>query len=86
VISVFRFWYLQTEMRKTQLASRLARRSGVTRAEAADQLDHVVHKIISNLRSGKPAALLGLGHFEPGETWRFRFDPQSEKDPNDQGK
>ncbi len=72
-------------MRKTQLASKLARRSGVSRAEAADQLDQVVHKIVSNLRQGKPANLPGLGHFEPGEPWHFQFDAKSPKGPNDQG-
>ena len=66
-------------MRKTQLTSRLARQSGVTKAEAADQLDRVVHQIVTKLRKGRPAALPGLGHFEPGETWKFEFDG---KDPN----
>ena len=72
-------------MRKTQLASKLAQRSGVTRAEAADRLDQVVHKIVTNLRKGKPATLPGLGHFQPGETWHFEFDPKSPKGPNDKG-
>ncbi len=72
-------------MRKTQFASKLARRSGVTRAEAADQLDQVVHKIVTNLRKGKPASLPGLGQFQPGVTWQFEFDPKSGKGRNDKG-
>lgn len=66
-------------MRKLQLANRLARQSGVTKAEAADELDRVVHEIIANLRKGRPAALPGLGQFHPGETWRFEFDRDAGK-------
>lgn len=72
-------------MRKTQLAGKLARKAGVSRAEAADQLDHVVHKIVTNLRKGKTASLPGLGQFQPGETWHFEFDPKSAKGPDDKG-
>ena len=72
-------------MRKTQLASKLAKRSGVSRAEAADQLDQVVHKIVTNLRNGKSANLPGLGHFEPGKPWHFEFDVDPAKGPDDQG-
>lgn len=61
-------------MRKTQLTTRLARESGVTKAEAADQLDRVVHQIVTNLRKGRSAALPGLGKFKPGEKWQFEFD------------
>ena len=61
-------------MKRLQLAKRLAKRSGVSRAEAADQLDHVVNKIISNLKKGQPAALPGLGHFSPGKEWTFEFE------------
>jgi len=72
-------------MKKTQLTNRLARKAGVSRAEAADQLDHVVHKIVSNLRRGKPANLPGLGQFQPGEKWHFEFDPAAPKDESDKG-
>jgi hypothetical protein len=65
-------------MRKTQLAGRLARQSGVTKAEAADRLDRVVHQIVSKLRKGHSAALPGLGQFlpsrSPGERWVFEFE------------
>ncbi len=73
-------------MRKTQLANKLARQSGVTRAEAADQLDHVVHNIVTNLRKGKPADLPGLGQFTPGEPWKFEFFQEEKKGPDDKGK
>ncbi len=65
-------------MRKIQLAGRLARQSGVTKAEAADRLDRVVHKIVFNLRRGRSATLPGLGQFvpgkAPGDRWIFEFE------------
>jgi nucleoid DNA-binding protein len=69
-------------MRKTELAGRLARQSGVSKAEAADRLDRLVHKIVSNLRKGRSAALPGLGQFlpakSPGDPWIFEFDKDSD--------
>jgi len=66
------------QMRKTHLAGRLARQSGVSKAEAADRLDRVVHQIISKLRKGHAASLPGLGEFipgsSPGQTWIFKFE------------
>ncbi|MCU1259449.1 MAG: hypothetical protein JWO80_2334 [Bryobacterales bacterium] len=61
-------------MRKTLLTNSLAREAGVTKAEAADQLDRVVHQIVTSLRRGRPATLPGLGQFQPGEVWRFEFE------------
>lgn len=52
-------------MKKIDIARRLARESGVTRAEAADRVDRVVHQILSNLRRGRAAKLPGLGAFTP---------------------
>ena len=63
-------------MTKFDLAKGLARQTRLSRAEAADRLDRLLHQIVSNLRQGKPAHLPGLGSFSPGETWRFRFDSQ----------
>ena len=66
-------------MRKTELVSRLAKQSRLSRAEAADQLDHVVSQIISNLKKGESAPLPGLGKFTPGPKWKFQFDRRSSK-------
>ena len=66
-------------MKKTELVSRLAKHRGVSRAEAADQLDHVVSQIISNLKKGESAPLPGLGKFTPGPKWNFQFDRRSGK-------
>jgi nucleoid DNA-binding protein len=60
-------------MRKAEIARRLARLSGVSHAEAADQLDRVVHQILSKLREGKTAQLPGLGRFTPGANGVYQF-------------
>jgi nucleoid DNA-binding protein len=61
-------------MKKSELANRLAKQAGVSTAEAADQLNHVVSQIISNLKRGQPAQLPGLGEFQPGAKWNFKFE------------
>jgi len=61
-------------MTKSDLAERLARQTRLSKAEAADRLDRLVHQIVSNLRQGQPARLPGLGSFSPGLKWGFRFD------------
>ncbi len=58
-------------MKKPELTRRLARGTGLTRAEAADQLDRVVNEILSGLRRGKAVPLPGLGRFLPGQQWSF---------------
>jgi nucleoid DNA-binding protein len=61
------------------MAKKLAQRSGVSKAEAADQIDRVVNQILASLRNGQTAPLPGLGRFVPGRSWEFRFDGRSEK-------
>jgi len=61
-------------MKKSELANRLAKEAGVSTAEAADQINHVVSQIISNLKKGQTAQLPGLGEFKPGSKWNFKFD------------
>jgi nucleoid DNA-binding protein len=60
-------------MRKPEIAKRMASQSGVSNAEAADQLDRTVHQILSKLRQGKPAPFPGLGQFTPGPKGSYRF-------------
>jgi nucleoid DNA-binding protein len=64
-------------MKKNQLAARLARQSQTTRAAAADELDRVVHNILTRLRKGKSVSLPGLGTFLPGAKAGFAFEPHS---------
>ena len=61
-------------MKKPEIVRRLAREAGTTEAEAADQLDRVVHEIISNLRSGRSASLPGLGRFRRSTGGKMRFE------------
>jgi len=52
----------------------MARRAGVSRAEAADRLDRIVNQILADLRQGKEAALPGLGRFKHGPDGRMVFE------------
>ena len=61
-------------MNKSDLAKRLSQQKRLSKAEAADEVDRVVHQIILNLRKGQPARFPGLGNFKPGEKWKFQFD------------
>lgn len=61
-------------MKKSDLALEIARRTGVSTADAADQLDYAVTKIIRTLKSGREARLPGLGTILPGKPWTFRRD------------
>jgi len=60
-------------MRKTDLAVRLAQDSKLSPAEAADQIDSILHRIRKRIRKGKSAALPGLGKFQPGQEPKFEF-------------
>ncbi len=73
-------------MKKRGLSTRLAKLSGVSRAEAADQLDRVVTRIISNLKKGETAPLPGLGTFTPGPRWDFAFERKGSKGTGRRGK
>lgn len=71
-------------MKKTDLARRLARAGRITKAEAADRLDSVVHDIVRNLRRGRPAYLPGLGTFQPGHAPGFQ--PEADAIPSKPGR
>jgi nucleoid DNA-binding protein len=53
-------------MKKSDLAKRLAKQAGVSKAQAADQLDHVVSQIISNLKKGEGTSTARVGKIH---TW-----------------
>ena len=69
-------------MKKPEIARRLARRSGISQAAAADELDQVVHRILTNFRNGRQTQLPGLGIFAPGPGGALTFE--REKDPSDE--
>ncbi len=53
-------------MKKADLAGKLARQTHRSRAAAADDVDQVVHEILTRLRQGEEARLPGLGTLKPG--------------------
>jgi len=61
-------------MNKPDIAKRIARRSRVSQAVAADRLDGVLHKILSDLRQGRESALPGLGKFRNGPDGQPAFE------------
>jgi nucleoid DNA-binding protein len=61
-------------MKKPDLAKRIARQSRISQARAADELDSVVHCILSNLRNGQEAPLPGLGTFTRGPNGLVGFE------------
>ncbi len=63
-------------MKKPELALKIARYSGVTKAEAADHLDRVVTSILARLRRGESAELPGLGSFRQIEGGRIQFEQE----------
>ena len=61
-------------MKKPEIANQLARRSGVSQAEAADRVDLVVRRILARLREGKDASLPGLGRFAVDKDGQVIFE------------
>jgi len=61
-------------MNKSDLSILLAKQARLSKAQAADRVDRVVHQIIRSLRKGHTARFPGLGRFSPGEKWKFQFD------------
>ena len=60
-------------MQQDELARKIAEETGVTPAEAADELDSVVNRILDRLRKGKSASLGTLGVFRPGPKPKFEY-------------
>jgi nucleoid DNA-binding protein len=69
-------------MKKQDIAKRIARQSGVSRAEAADRVDGVVNQILAALRGGRKTCLPGLGTFSQDGDGHALF----EREGGDNGK
>ena len=52
--------------RMNRVIRQVARNSSVTPAKAADQVDKVVHRLLTKLRKGEIAPLPGVGVLAPG--------------------
>ena len=50
-------------MNKMELVAEIAKRSGLTKKQAAAALDAVIGAIKDSLKSGKPVRLIGFGTF-----------------------
>ncbi|MCS6952217.1 MAG: HU family DNA-binding protein [Bryobacterales bacterium] len=66
-------------MNKAELARRIARQAKLTEAAAADRLDRVLHRILKELKKGRPVTLPDLGTLAPGRKARFRLTPQKDR-------
>lgn len=62
-----------------RLISRLAAASEIAPEQAADELDKLLHRLVTKLRRGEPARLPGLGSFTPGADPGFKPEPQDDK-------
>jgi nucleoid DNA-binding protein len=58
------------------IVRRLARRSRISNAAAADQVDRIIHDVLSKLKKGEPARIPGLGSFESAT----KFMPEKRAD------
>ena len=63
-------------MKNLDLAEQIARETGVTHEQAADQLDEVVTSILKSLKKGRSATLPGLGSFRRDLNGALRFTGQ----------
>lgn len=61
-------------MKNQDIVKRIARQSGVSRGEAADRVDGVVHQLVADLRRGKKTSLPGLGTFSQDEEGHALFE------------
>lgn len=62
-------------MKKTDIAQQIARETGVSQGEAADQLDEVITSILKALKKSGSAHLPGLGRFRRDLRGGLRFTP-----------
>lgn len=71
--------YSDRQMRKPDIARQLARRARVSQGEAADRLDVILQKIVSDLRKGMESPLPGLGKFKHGPDGQVAFEAEARK-------
>jgi nucleoid DNA-binding protein len=66
-----------------RVISQLAKKSSVTPAKAADQLDKFVHDLLQKLRRGEQAPVPGVGVISPGMEARLIKEPNGGKPARD---
>ena len=55
---------------------KLAAMADVPPERAADQLDRLIHDIVTKLRNGQAVELPGVGEFQPGPVLDFKFQTE----------
>ena len=76
-------------MKREELARQLANRRHISRAQASDELDQVVHRILTSLRQGEAADVPGVGQLkaEPVKAEPVKAEPvKAERKPAPLGK
>ena len=58
--------HMISETGMKQVIRQLAKRSSVTQAEAADQIDKYIHDVLQKLRKGQRVPVPGVGVITPG--------------------
>jgi nucleoid DNA-binding protein len=61
-------------VKKNDLTKQYARRAGMTQAQAADEIDRVIHDFMKRVRNGEPASLPGFGTFFPNQDAEFPLE------------
>ena len=69
-------------MKKTDIAQLMARENGISRGEAADQLDEVITSILKALKRGGSANLPGLGRLRRDPKGGLRFTQKPPRSPH----
>jgi nucleoid DNA-binding protein len=64
-------------MKNNDIAEQIARETGISPGEAADQLDDVITSILKTVKKGGSARLPGLGKFRRDIRGGLRFTPAS---------
>ena len=68
-----------------RLISRLAAKSKLPPAKAADGVDKLVHRILTKVRKGETAELPGLGKFRSGDGLQFSSETAQGEKGHDKG-
>jgi hypothetical protein len=66
--------YILNEMKKSDIAKRMARQSKTSVGQAADSVDRLVQEIVAGLRHGQAANLPGLGKLSVKPNGDLSFD------------
>ncbi len=66
-------------MKNQDLARKLARKTRQSPAQARDEIDELVHQILSALREGRPVELPGVGKLVSPKRRKARKSPRKRK-------